>query len=426
MLSAGATAPKCSASSLLCGALLSCSWPTGDPLRRAWGFNPLLTRKRQPAAGAPAPHATPTKALAKGSACATPNLLRVLASTSTATGSKDAFGSAATKAAAATAAKLVASLSSALCALLASDARAPQPGVAGADAPPPTPAAARQLLHSALQGLVALANLTTQPPSPAASTATLLPPPAADPDALAAAAPQGPPAHCTLVLTEALAAQQQQQQAAGSASTAALSAFARTVQQQQQAAGGGALPSPMLANDVLRLQRIVRVGNLDGRGSGGAASRGTRGGGAAASRGGRGGASAGDAEWSASNLPAEHAEAVENGVAMRSCVSLCGASGLLAVARGTYIGFLDAQQHVLEMVAPALAAACKEGGGGGAGAASSSSSSSAAVVPAQKSSYSLLQRHNARFTVLSLAYDCYLGRHLAVVGLRELQVRTRR
>lgn len=190
--------------------------------------------------------------------------------------------------------------------------------------------------------------------------------------------------------------------------------------------------APAQSADMLRLQRIVRVGNLDGRGAGG------RGGGRAGQRA-RGGASAGGDDWAGgaggSSLPADHAEAVENGTVVRNCVSLRASTGLLAVTRGTYIGFLDAQQHLNEMIAPALTAHVKasaeEAGLCGRSASTASdttgatgglSAASSNATAAQKSSYSLLHRHNARFTVLSVAFDGLLGRHLAVVGLSTVQV----
>ena len=107
-------------------------------------------------------------------------------------------------------------------------------------------------------------------------------------------------------------------------------------------------------SELLKLQRIVRVGNLDGRGGG-------EGGGGAGQ--GAGGGAGGAPGAAGGGYPGEVAEALQHGAVVQNCLACCPSSSLLAVARGGYVGFLDLEQHAAEMVAPCLARPVCEGGG---------------------------------------------------------------
>ncbi|KAL6751673.1 hypothetical protein V8C86DRAFT_668649 [Haematococcus lacustris] len=119
--------------------------------------------------------------------------------------------------------------------------------------------------------------------------------------------------------------------------------------------------------ELLKLQRIVRVGNLDGRVTRGntaatttssstssSATSSTTPGGTAAATAGAAAAGAAMVLGSAARAPPELQEALMHGTVSRNQVAVCSATKLLAVARGSQVGILDLGLHVHEMTSPLL------------------------------------------------------------------------
>ncbi len=87
----------------------------------------------------------------------------------------------------------------------------------------------------------------------------------------------------------------------------------------------GAMPCALVDDSsMLRLHRIVRLGNLEGKGS-------SRAGG------------------DSSGTPGEVLEALEGGCVARSTAAISAATNQLAVARGSWVGVMDVAQHAVEM-----------------------------------------------------------------------------
>jgi hypothetical protein len=106
--------------------------------------------------------------------------------------------------------------------------------------------------------------------------------------------------------------------------------------------------------------------------------------------------------------PAELQDALQQGLAAYSRLSASAASPLMAVAKGAGVALVDLTSHAAEMAAGSIAAAAAAPGGGGGGGGSAGQTT--------------LVRHNARFHVLGLALDPACARHLAVAGLRDLEL----
>ncbi len=99
-------------------------------------------------------------------------------------------------------------------------------------------------------------------------------------------------------------------------------------------------------------------------------------------------------------------DALEAGVVQRALVAASAATGLAALARGTFIATLD-----LAAALPPRNTDIREAAGG---------SSANAVSPSGDAP--VLCRQNAGYEVLQLAFDGATGRRLAVAGLRTVQV----
>lgn len=126
----------------------------------------------------------------------------------------------------------------------------------------------------------------------------------------------------------------------------------------------------------LKLQRIVRLGSIDGKN-----------------------------RSDAQAPPPELCAAVSARLMHRQCVSYSPGNGMLAVSRGQWVGVLDMGQHASEMAAGVCFPTIQMG-----------------KPNDDKGSYSFLTRHNAKLFVVSIAFDPSFGRHLLVVGMEEVQV----
>jgi hypothetical protein len=173
-----------------------------------------------------------------------------------------------------------------------------------------------------------------------------------------------------------------------------LAAGWRRQQQQRSAAAWLAAPSPagafrlppaagpapelVVSEDVplARLQRIIKLSNADGRGR------------------------------LDTPAPPDVQDALTQGLASYSRLTASPAVALLAVAKGTWVAMVDMTHHAADMAAGSFLtpAASRQADGSGTGSATT------------------LVRHNARFHVLSVALDQVAGRHLAVAGLRDLEL----
>ena len=91
----------------------------------------------------------------------------------------------------------------------------------------------------------------------------------------------------------------------------------------------------------------------------------------------------------------------------RAVVAASAATGLAALARGTFVATLD-----LAAASPPREGQVTTEDGGSSGATAASSNGDAL----------LLSRQNAGYDVLQLAFDGATGRRLAVAGLRSVQV----
>jgi hypothetical protein len=155
------------------------------------------------------------------------------------------------------------------------------------------------------------------------------------------------------------------------------------------AEAGPRAPAPSLhlpAGDgppLAKLQRIVKLSNLDGRGR------------------------------LDQPPPAELQDALQQGLAGYSRLSASPASPLMAVAKGTWVALVDLTSHAAEMAAGSIAP-----GTPGGGAVQGPSGGSGGGSRGQTT----LVRHNARFHVLGVALDQASARHLAVAGLRDLEL----
>ena len=100
-------------------------------------------------------------------------------------------------------------------------------------------------------------------------------------------------------------------------------------------------------------------------------------------------------------------DALEAGVVQRAVVAASAATGVAALARGTFVAIID-----LVAAAPARDTVHFDSGLG---------SRTAATTP--DGDGLVLCRQNAGFDVLQLAFDGATGRRLAVAGLRTVQAR---
>jgi hypothetical protein len=168
-------------------------------------------------------------------------------------------------------------------------------------------------------------------------------------------------------------------------------------------AGGAPAKRAAPAAPLLRLQRIIRLGNLDsasGGGRGAAASAAAPAGGGAAARGGAG------------------------------CSVSWSGKPLLAVCRGRVVGIMDLSDHMKDVAAAAAAVAgappgAGSGGGGSTGNSGNGRGNGGGGGGAAAGSLAFIKRYSVRFEVAGVEFDPLEGRHLLVWGADHAEVRGR-